>query len=78
MKKTTNKYLENLLPDEIDSLKASMNQLNYEVEGDSEDWATELGKLYVSRYGYPSDYDTYFEIGSSLIYYFKKSEEQSK
>ena len=78
MKKTTNKYLENLLPDEIDSLKASMNQLNYEVEGDSEDWATELGKLYVSRYGYSSDYDTYFGIGSSLIYYFKKLEEQSK
>ncbi len=69
----TCEYLENLSIDEIDSLKASMNQLNYEVEGDSEDWATELGKLYVSRYGYPSDYDTFFGIGCTLIYYFKRS-----
>lgn len=71
-------YLKDLLSDEIDSLKCSMNQLMYENTGDSEDCATELGKLYVSRYGYKSDYDTYFGIGASLIYCFKNSQEQPK
>ncbi|MBD2302285.1 hypothetical protein [Nostoc sp. FACHB-190] len=52
-----------------------MNQIHYEVDSDSENWATELGKLYVLRYGYPNDIDTFLGIESSLIYYFKKTEE---
>lgn len=70
-------YIDNLGKDEIDSLKAAMNQLQYDTK-EPEEWATYLGQFYVSRYGYPSAYDTYFGIGSSLIYYFKKSEEQAK
>jgi len=76
-KKLSCQYLENLGEDEIVSLKTAMNQLQYDTK-EPEEWATYLGQLYVNRYGYPSGYDTYFGIGSSLIYYFKNSEEQAE
>jgi hypothetical protein len=66
-----NKYLEDLPQESIDRLKFVMNTVEYE---DSEDWATKLGQYYVRNFGRPSEYDSFFGVGASLIKAFKEEQ----
>ena len=50
----------------------STRELVSENKNSSEDWAYELGKIYCSIIGRPSEYASYDSVGATIIYQLGK------
>ncbi|MDF0557056.1 hypothetical protein [Kamptonema sp. UHCC 0994] len=62
-------YAIRLTKENIDFVKSIVESAEYNAELNRDsDLGTEIGKLWHAIYGYRSDYDTFFAIGTTIIF----------